>query len=114
MYYCRKNIEKCLCKANGVVEFAKFFIGKPYRASTLEEGDREHLIVNTRQFDCLTFIEIVSSLYLCSLNHEHTFEDYCKRLLSLRYRKVVVTDYTSLLHYFTWWHVIIKNVGIYL
>jgi hypothetical protein len=101
------TIEKILNNADvnrmNVVEFAKFFIGKPYRASTLEEGDREHLIVNTRQFDCLTFIEIVSSLYLCSLNHEHTFEDYCKRLLSLRYRDGVIEDYTSRLHYFTWW-----------
>ena len=100
-------VEKILKNADmnqmSVVEFAKYFVGKPYRANTLEVGDFEHLIVNTRQFDCLTFVETVASLYLCSLNNEHSFEDYCKRLQSLRYRNGLITDYTSRLHYFTWW-----------
>lgn len=86
-----------------VIEISKHFEGKPYLANTLEEGDEEHLIVNTRQFDCLTFVETVASLYICLRNGEHTFKDFCKRLQSLRYRNGVIVDYASRLHYFTWW-----------
>jgi len=46
----------------GVVEFAKLFLGKPCLANSLEKGEKEHLIVNTSRFDCLTFVEFVASL----------------------------------------------------
>lgn len=100
-------VEKILKNADvnqmDVVELAKLFLGNPYLPNSLDKGDEENLIVNTRQFDCLTFVETVASLYLCTFNNERSFENYCKRLLSLRYRDGIITDYTSRLHYFTWW-----------
>lgn len=100
-------IEKILKSADedkiDIVGLAKHFVGNPYMANSLEEGNEEHLIVNTRQFDCLTFIETIASLYMCSVNGEHKFEDFCKRLQSLRYRNGIIVDYTYRLHYFSWW-----------
>ena len=43
------------------------------------------------------------TLSLCDLQDARTFKDYCRNLLKVRYRDGKMTDYTSRLHYFTWW-----------
>ena len=83
--------------------FGKKFIGVPYVASTLENGDEEHLIVNLHELDCTTFVETVTALTLCDKEDKRTFEDYCRNLVRIRYRNGEMSDYTSRLHYFTWW-----------
>lgn len=88
---------------NRMIYFGKQFLGIPYVAHTLEEGTREHLIVNTRGLDCTTFVETVFALYLCDKSNERTFDAFCKNLSKIRYRNGRMTDYTSRLHYFTWW-----------
>ncbi len=86
-----------------MIYFGKQFLGLPYVAHTLENGDREHLIVNLHGLDCTTFVETVAALSLCDSYDQRTFKDYCQWLTTLRCRHGKMTDYTSRLHYFTWW-----------
>lgn len=81
----------------------KGFVGAPYRAGTLEEPGEEHLVVNLRQFDCVTFVE--SSLALArAVRQEFTnAEGFRQELQRLRYREGVIRGYPSRLHYFTDW-----------
>ncbi|MBQ9677894.1 MAG: DUF1460 domain-containing protein [Prevotella sp.] len=90
-------------KENRMMYFGKKFLGLPYVGHTLENGDEEHLIVNLHELDCTTFVETVLALTLCDKDDQRTFDDYCNNLMRIRYRHGKMTDYTSRLHYFTWW-----------
>ena len=94
---------KHLGEESRIIYFGKKFLGVPYVAHTLEKGDKEHLIVNLHELDCTTFVETVVALALCDLRNERTFDDFCKNLTTIRYRNGQMKDYTSRLHYFTWW-----------
>ena len=105
-------------KENRMMYFGKKFLGLPYVGSTLENGDKEHLIVNLHGLDCTTFVETVLALSLCDQQDARTFNDYCNNLEKIRYRDGKMTDYTSRLHYFTWWGDdnvklgIVKDIGM--
>lgn len=88
---------------NRMMYFGKKFLGVPYVAHTLENGSKEHLIVNLHELDCTTFVETVLALAVCDKQDKRTFKDYCDNLTLIRYRQGKMTDYTSRLHYFTWW-----------
>jgi hypothetical protein len=45
-----------------MLEIGKFFLGAPYVAGTLETKGAEHLVVNLREYDCVTFVENVVAL----------------------------------------------------
>ncbi len=99
-------VESALSKAPadaGELYFARLFLGRPYVAHTLEVNDSERLVVNTRELDCTTLVENVTALVLCSRSGKRTFKAFRENLLKLRYRKGVLTDYTSRLHYFSDW-----------
>ena len=95
-----------------VFYFAKKFLGLPYVAHTLELGDKEHLIVNLHEFDCTTFVETVVALSMCDQQDKRTFDDFCQNLTKIRFREGKMTDYTSRLHYFTWWAEDNEKLGI--
>ena len=97
---------------NRMLYFGKKFLGVPYVASTLENGDTEHLIVNLHGLDCTTFVETITALSLCDKEDTRTFEDYCRQLVRIRYRNGEMGDYTSRLHYFTWWGDDNQRLGI--
>jgi len=103
------RIEEMLRKAEterpekAMLYFGKQFLGVPYVGHTLEEGEREHLIINTRALDCTTFVENVLALCLCHQAKKSSFGAFCDQLRDIRYRDGKMTDYTSRLHYFTWW-----------
>lgn len=97
---------------NRILYFGKKFLGLPYVAHTLELGDKEHLIVNLHGLDCTTFVETVVALSLCDQQDRRTFDDYCKNLTKVRFREGKMTDYTSRLHYFTWWAEDNERLGI--
>ena len=92
--------------------FGKKVLGLPYVAHTLELGDTEHLIVNLHGLDCTTFVETVVALSMCDQQDKCTFDDYCKNLSKIRFREGKMTDYTSRLHYFTWWAEDNEQLGI--
>ena len=90
--------------ANDPLWVARQFVDRPYVAHTLELfPDDEHLIINTRQLDCTTFVESVTALRLCIARGEKTFDDYVRQLRTLRYRDGKQDGYTSRLHYFSDW-----------
>ena len=97
---------------NQMMYFGKQFLGIPYVAHTLEEGNEEHLIVNVHGLDCTTFVETVLAMKMCDDKNERTFHDYCKNLIAIRYREGKMVDYTSRLHYFTWWGEDNEQMGI--
>lgn len=87
---------------NRILFFAKKFIGTPYVGGTLDKAKEERLVINTRQLDCTTFVENVLALALCSIRGEYHFQDFCRQLKNIRYRKGSIA-YTNRLHYFTDW-----------
>ena len=97
---------------NPIFYFGKKFLGLPYVAHTLELGDKEHLIVNLHGLDCTTFVETVVALSMCDQQNKRTFDDFCKNLTKIRFREGKMTDYTSRLHYFTWWAEDNERLGI--
>jgi hypothetical protein len=79
------------------------FLNAPYRANTLEEPGEEHVVVNLREFDCVTFYE--SSLALArSFSRGGTCaDDFRAELRLMRYRAGEIAGYASRLHYFSDW-----------
>ena len=92
--------------------FARQFIGRPYVAHTLEVGDTETLVVNTRQLDCTTLVENVVALTLCAYRNLYTYRDYLNTLVAMRYHSGRIDGYPSRIHYFTDWIVENTQAGI--
>ena len=82
--------------------FGKKFIGIPYVGGTLDKAKTEQLVVNTRELDCTTFVEIVTALTMCAKNQETSFASFCNHLKHVRYIGGEVA-YTKRQHYFTVW-----------
>lgn len=85
-----------------VIKVAKHFLGTPYVAGTLEI-EPERLTVNTRETDCILFVEMCLALSLTAKEAEPTFEKYVDNLRQLRYRDGKVDGYASRLHYTSEW-----------
>ncbi len=79
------------------------FLNAPYVAHSLEEAGGEHLVVNLRAFDCVTFVESTVALARCISGGRTAFEDFTGELRRMRYRDGVIKGYASRLHYFTDW-----------
>lgn len=92
--------------------FAQKFLDRPYVASTLEVGDEETLVVNTRQLDCTTLVETVTALTLCAYRNLYTYRDYLNALVAMRYRQGIIDGYPSRIHYFTDWIMENSQAGI--
>jgi hypothetical protein len=86
-----------------MAEVGRFFLLTPYVAHTLEEPGEEHLIINLRGFDCLTFVENTLVFGRCITSGRTTFEDFSGELTRVRYRSGILKGYPSRLHYFTDW-----------
>lgn len=102
------------------LDFARYFLGRPYVAYTLDgyykdgtaNGDAEHLVVNLREFDCLTLLETCNALAMTKASIEATaealpdasiafdpLETYCRSLETLRYFGGKENGYLSRIHY---------------
>ena len=88
---------------NRMLFFGKKFIGIPYVAHTLEKGDHEMLVVNTKELDCTTFVETCAALTIFDQQDKRKFTDYCQILSNLRYKNGIKDGYTSRLHYASQW-----------
>ncbi|NDV96583.1 DUF1460 domain-containing protein [Dysgonomonas sp. 521] len=86
-----------------LISTAKFLIGKPYVASTLELSENESLIINLRELDCTTFVENCIALSQTIKSENPTFSNYCRLLTAMRYRNGEIDGYTSRLHYTSDW-----------
>lgn len=86
------------------LDFARQFLGRPYVAHTLElYPDDERLVLNTRELDCTTFVDIVVALTICVKNGQTSFADYVRQLHNQRYWNGVCNAYPSRIHYFSDW-----------
>jgi cell wall-associated NlpC family hydrolase len=85
-----------------VIETARFFLGTPYVAATLEK-EPEGLVVNLREMDCITFVEYVFNLVRTLREPSPSFEGFCRNLLRSRYKDGMITGYTERLHYTSDW-----------
>ncbi len=99
------TIEKLLkSKHTDVLYYARQFLGKPYVAHTLELfPDDERLVLNTRELDCTTYVDVVAALTICARKKETTFKLFVSQLHKQRYWDGKCKDYTSRIHYFSDW-----------
>lgn len=99
------------------INTAKYFLGKPYVASTLEVPDTERMVVNLREFDCTTFVENCIALSQVIKSGDFSYDNYLQTLITMRYRDGEVTGYTSRLHYTSDWiyenekHGLLRNIS---
>lgn len=90
---------------------ARFFLGTPYIASTLEAEGPERLQVNLRELDCTTFVENVLALHNLLKEHTPDYDAFARILTKIRYRNGVIDGYPSRLHYTTDWLLDNKRKG---
>jgi hypothetical protein len=84
--------------------YARQFLGLPYVAHTLElYPDDERLVLNTRELDCTTYVDVVVALTLCARRGETQFSQYVRQLHNQRYWDGRCDGYTSRIHYFSDW-----------
>lgn len=88
--------------ASWMVYFGRKFIGRPYVGGTLDQTSDETLVVNTRQLDCTTLVELVLALSVTASRGETTFDRFIAHLLDVRYVGGRMA-YTNRQHYFTLW-----------
>jgi len=107
-----------------IAEVGSIFVGWPYTPQTLEapwieaaaagapmDGSLERLVINLREFDCVSFVENTLALtwfvrehgVAALANPEEARRIYEGYIRSLRYRGGVLDGYASRLHYFSEW-----------
>ena len=107
-----------------VARVGAMFVGWPYTPQTLEapwieaaaagealNGSLERLVVNLREYDCVSFVENALSLTHFVRAHGTSLLDdpaaaraaYEDLIVSLRYRGAAMDGYASRLHYFSEW-----------
>lgn len=94
-----------------IAAIGRTFVGTPYVPHTLEADGPEHLVIDFRGLDCVTFVEnsftlarFVQSGGATLLDDRAAAEARYDSLLSeVRYRDGVLDGYPSRLHYFSDW-----------
>lgn len=82
---------------------ACFFLNTAYVAGTLDLNDKEQLVVNLEELDCVTYVENVISLSNAVFSKKLSFETFKTWLQIIRYYEEDVTDYSSRIHYSSDW-----------
>ena len=94
-----------------VVALGRWFVGAPYTPGTLETLP-ERLVVNLREFDCVTYVEVMLAMARVLDGGEPTFERFLDQLRRIRYRDGRIEGYVSRLHYFSEWIQDNESLGI--
>jgi len=93
-----KTISNCK-----TIDVFSLFLDTPYVGGTLDINEKEKLVINLAQLDCLTFVENAISLKLCCTKDIITPTQFSKNIQKLRYRDGKIIDYSSRLHYSSDW-----------
>lgn len=88
------------------------FVGDPYTPYTLDPPGPERLIVNLREFDCVTYLESVLAMARVIRADQATFPAFTGELRSIRYRDGRLDGYVSRLHYFSEWIADNEELGL--
>ncbi len=101
----RKHIDPIRSKSKELIlqQTAEFFLNAPYVAGTLDKNDTERLVINLREFDCVTFVETVIALANTVVSDDLSFDNFASQLKRIRYRNGIVDGYDSRLHYTSDW-----------
>ena len=86
-----------------VVAIGRYFLETPYVGGTLDINPQEELVVNLREFDCVTFVDNVIALARLDKYEEQSIPQFQKNLQEIRNRNGKIVDYTSGLHYSSDW-----------
>jgi cell wall-associated NlpC family hydrolase len=85
------------------------FLETPYVGGTLERSEKEELIVNLHEIDCMTLVEYCLALARTVQSASPDWESFKQELRQIRYRNGIIDGYISRLHYSTDW--IFDNAG---
>jgi hypothetical protein len=88
---------------DAIVALGRTFVGSPYEPGTLELEGPERLVVNLRELDCVTFIEVVLAMVRIARAGTPDYGSFQQELARIRYRDGVLAGYPSRLHYFSEW-----------
>ena len=90
--------------ADDLLFYARKFLDIPYVAHTLElYPDDERLVLNTRELDCTTYVDVVVALTMCARRGETSFRQFVRQLHQQRYWGGKCDGYPSRIHYFSDW-----------
>ncbi|MFQ5571147.1 MAG: N-acetylmuramoyl-L-alanine amidase-like domain-containing protein [Rhodothermales bacterium] len=79
------------------------FVRAPYVGGKLDVPEKETLIVDLTEFDCVLFVEAVLALARGIAVEDYRYETFVGHLLDQRYRGGSMNGYCSRLHYFSEW-----------
>ena len=86
-----------------IAQVGSWFVGTPYTPHTIEQPGPEQLVINLREFDCVTFVENMLA-FARTIRAGHTdFAVFRNEIQRLRYRDGTIDGYPSRLHYFSEW-----------
>jgi hypothetical protein len=103
MAYARAERLDTLPLGDIIVALGRLFVGEPYTPGTLEVSGPERLVVNLREFDCVTYVEAVLVLARLTRAGQDDFDSFLRELERVRYRGGRLDGYGSRLHYFSEW-----------
>jgi hypothetical protein len=86
-----------------VARLGRTFVGTTYTPGVLEAEGPEHLVVNLRELDCVTYVENMLAMARLIKARSVDFNAYKAQLVRIRYRGGVLDGYPSRLHYFSDW-----------
>lgn len=90
-----------------IVRVGRRFVGSPYTPHTLDLPGPERLVVDLREFDCVTYVENVLALARVIRASRGgdlpAFAAFTEELRRIRYRDGRIDGYASRLHYFSDW-----------
>ena len=86
-----------------MVRVGRRFVGAPYQPGLLEVPGPERLVVDLREYDCVTYVETMLVLARMIRAGEDDFETFERELARIRYRGGEMDGYPSRLHYFSEW-----------
>lgn len=86
-----------------IAQVGSWFVGAPYTAHTIEQPGPEQLVINLREFDCVTFVENMLAFARTIRAGKDEFAAFRNEIQRLRYRDGMIDGYPSRLHYFSEW-----------
>lgn len=94
-----------------VLAVARSFLGAPYVHGTLENTEKETLVINLRALDCWTLLENSLAITLAAADDGAPGETFPQFVQQLRYWGGRVDGYGSRLHYFSSWLIQAQQLG---
>lgn len=84
---------------DSLIADAQLFLDSAYVGKTLEVGNDTNVVINIREFDCLTLVENVIAFHKSKGDED----EFVKWIEKIRYATGTAEGYASRLHYFSYW-----------